>query len=451
MFVCCVSIRESRSLSSVYCPHSTGEDFNCRTGCFAIYDTSEDEYPLTSCDAIDEVLDCYSLNLNSCNSDFQIKLLLGKVYENLQALNCSTGNSNKTVISLKCPNVPDISDFNPSMIMSRPAIKPPADLPTLCTMPHSFTSLRQCSLFMDSQLRAFSNYRKGLETCSIPGKWYLLRHQMLTIEVEGMNLESGSDHTRLTKINVTFYAHSCNPVARSYVARVSSNLASEFIPPFVAPDNFTSAVTTTATRSSASSSSPLQLISNSNGSVVTLLATWLNTTIVIRQYASFLSITLQVPGEISYKSEGLCTGCPPHMYINITHFNNQIKSNCSDDETRALLSCFVNGGVVNQDNLVDVTNNTYLEACVYSMFKTKSAEVLSMIKAVAGDAMLLVNIGDSPTPQQPTNPHAFPLSSPTQTSSTHDDSSPESSSHFLFPSPLLILLSSLLLVRWHLV
>ena len=61
--------------------------------------------------------------------------------------------------------------------------------------------------------------------------------------------------------------------------------------------------------------SALQLHLGSDGSVVTILATWMNTTIVIRRLAELLSVTLQVPGQMSFDSEGLCVGCPRHQLL----------------------------------------------------------------------------------------------------------------------------------------
>lgn len=62
--------------------------------------------------------------------------------------------------------------------------------------------------------------------------------------------------------------------------------------------------------------SPLQLRMSEGGAVVTIVATWLNTTIAIRQMSGFLAVTAQVTGHMAFESEGLCTaGCPTHQYI----------------------------------------------------------------------------------------------------------------------------------------
>ena len=50
--------------------------------------------------------------------------------------------------------------------------------------------------------------------------------------------------------------------------------------------------------------------------MVTIWATWLNASVVIRQQTGFLAVTLSVRGRMAFESEGLCAaGCPVHQYI----------------------------------------------------------------------------------------------------------------------------------------
>ena len=412
-----------------YHSNHAAEGFLCQSECFGSYPLG----PETNCDDVNTALDCYTMNQEACDREIFVIGLLNQAYADYDYLNCDgqgnilTTNTATAEQPISCPTVPEVDISDVSVTMSRPEIEPPAGLSTLCTSPLTSTSLTQCSLFIDSQLRAFSNYRNGLETCSIPGKWYLLHHPSLTVEVEGVTMEPGSDHTRLAKINVTFYAHSCNMVARSYVAEVSSPLPSDFTPPITEPDGSTASL-------------PLQLLPGSNGNVVTLFATWLNAVIIIRQYAGFLSVTIQVPNELSYESEGLCTGCPQHMYVNITHLNSQIVSTCGSDSFRAHEYCFNHGGVVNQDHLINVVNNSYFDACVYSLLRTnKSANVLSVYKAIADDAKLMhvTFVPDSTS---------SPTSSPSSTDISVTSIIEVSSSLSLLLSPSIVLLSFLLLV-----
>ena len=385
------------------------------------------------------MLQCYNDNQEACDAASgdifsSIGVYLGLAILDQEALGCNNATNTSNGTSSNCPSVPEVYAVSPAIAMSMADISPKLH-PEECSMPR-VSHLQQCSLFMDSQLRAFDSYRNGLEACSLPGAWFLLRHRSLSVEVEGTNLEPGYNHTRLTKINVTFHAHSCNSVPRTYTADNIEPLVSEFIPP-----------------RSDDTTSPLQLTLGEDGSVVTLMATWLNTTIIIRQYAQFLSITLQVPGEISMESEGLCTGCPSDLYVNITAFNEKVPSLCPDDNTRAISNCFDHAGVANQNPLQNVFNNSYLEACVFSMFKIKTSEVLTMFNAIASDATLLMNVGKRPRPTPSTftinPPNSRPTRPPRITEAATDDltstsgssSSPQTQS---FPVVTIIALSTIL-------
>lgn len=381
-----------------------GCEFNCETDCFEPYHDFESA---SSCETVMTVLQCYHDNQQACDSErieggifSTIDIFHSMATHDRETLGCGANEtddpSGDGPTPVPCPDVPEIYTVNPAIAMSGADVLPKLH-PKECSMPQ-VTYLRQCSLFMDSQLQAFNNYRGGLETCSLPGAWFLLHHHSITVEVEGTSLDPSYNHTRLSKINVTFHTHNCNSVARTYTADNMEPLASEFTPP--RSDNTTS---------------PLQLTLGEDGTVVTLMATWLNTTIIIRQYAQFLSITLQVPGEILLESKGLCTGCPSDLYVNITAFNDRVSSSCSEDNKKSIYNCFEHAGVANTHPLTNLFNNSYLDACVFSMFKIRTPEVLSMFNAVASDAKLLMNIGDRPSPTPSTfviDPPSSQLSRP---------------------------------------
>ena len=380
--------------------------FDCSIDCFEPY--QDFAFIVTSCDTVTSALDCYYANQFACDADFNLFFTILRAMNEFGSLGCGDGgventtpeehsatNTESTVTlpvsttpefpaEPSCPSVfhEDISGVPNMSSAVIPMIPESHRSPQSCTAPHPrVTSLRQCSLFMESQLRAFDGYRGGLEACSIPGSWYLFHHPRLTVEVEGENFETGSNHTRLTRVNVTFHAHECNPTARTYTVSNSEVFPSNFMPS--QPDN---------------SDSPLQILFGEDRSVVTLLDTWLNATIVIRKYMEFLSVTLQVPSEVSLASEGLCTGCPSHMYINIsTLINNLYPSLCPEVNTRVLNDCFDHGGVANIDELLHIMNNSYLDACVHSLFKIgRTLDVLTMFNAISNDAQLLVNGGVDP-------------------------------------------------------
>ena len=93
----------------------------------------------------------------------------------------------------------------------------------------------------------------------------------------------------------------CNGVNRTYSAYGDQQLSQLF---------------DCETTSHNNSNSPLQLHLSEGGTVVTLLATWLDSIIVIRKMERFLAVTIKVTGHIAFESEGLCNaGCPNHQYV----------------------------------------------------------------------------------------------------------------------------------------
>jgi len=97
---------------------------------------------------------------------------------------------------------------------------------------------------------------------------------------------------------VTVFADECNgQKTRSYVAVAYFNL----------PTSFSDGHTHTE------ECSALQL--HVNGSVASILVVYKNFTVVIRQKDFMLSITLQVPGQDTFFSQGLCSGCPQQQAV----------------------------------------------------------------------------------------------------------------------------------------
>ena len=181
---------------------------------------------------------------------------------------------------------------------------------------------------------------------------------------------------------MTFYSNgSCLAETKSYVAIANSPLSPDFT------DQTTPNTTNTC-------GSMLQMNIDPNGTVVTLLAPWINTTIVIRRHADLLAVTLQVPGHLSFESDGLCRSCPAHAYFSMDQFESDSYS-CADESLNALLHCFA---FANDLQFNDVINSSYTQMCKYSLFQWNSSDfdMLSFYKAVFEDAKLLHNYGNVP-------------------------------------------------------
>ena len=196
---------------------------------------------------------------------------------------------------------------------------------------------------------------------------------------------------------MTFSAHECSD-QKSYVATNDSPLSVSFTDATI-PDNPTS---------------PLQLNVSDGGMVVTLRALWINTTVIIRRFSNQLSVTFQVPGHLSFESEGLCLGCPRHAYFNVTSFNNVVRDHCSTANDDTLYNCFVFGGVTNR---FELTNDTYVDYCTFDTYKTESLDILSLMNAIADDAEVLSDFGFVPIRPEPSVPPILTLP-PLDTSTT---------------------------------
>ena len=188
----------------------------------------------------------------------------------------------------------------------------------------------------------------------------------------------------LLQVKVTFAQSSCTG-EKSYVATINSSLPQTFTDGY-APNNLESA---------------LQL--KHKGSVVSLLAVWIDTAIIIRKLPDGLSVTMRVPGDLSFFSDGLCRGCPRHAYFNVSAYTDIVRSQCPPEvNTNALISCFF---LANRMNLIQLENDSYADQCAYNLFKTESLEITrSAMAGVAQDAEMLPDMGIVPVRPVPEEP-----------------------------------------------
>ena len=182
---------------------------------------------------------------------------------------------------------------------------------------------------------------------------------------------------------MTFYrSGSCLRETKSYVATFNSSL----------PHNFTDQTVP------GNCSANLHLSVDADGTVASLLATWINTTIVIRRHADLLSVTVQVPGHLAFESDGLCRGCPAHAYVNMTRFNElmTLSDHCDTESTDATFLCFF--GFANRLEFDSIINASYSDMCIYNMWRgnTTNYDVLSLLIAVSNDAKMLPDQGYIP-------------------------------------------------------
>ena len=186
------------------------------------------------------------------------------------------------------------------------------------------------------------------------------------------------NHSHL-QVNVTFYrSANCLGETKSYVVTLDDASLPQNFTDHSLPNNC---------------SANLQLIMNSDGTAVTLLASWINTTVIVRKHANLLGVTVQVPGHLGFESDGLCRGCPAHANFNVSQFNDKASEYCDDENWSILYLCFF--GFSNRFN---IHNASYADICTYHLWRgnTTSHEELSFLLAVSNDAVLLPDRGNVP-------------------------------------------------------
>lgn len=161
---------------------------------------------------------------------------------------------------------------------------------------------------------------------------------------------------------------------------------------------------------------PLEFHINPTKTMASILAPWLNLTVIIRRHHNYLSIVMQMPADLLDSSEGLChTGCANHTQNNI---NKLKQSSCNSDVSLSLRGC-ITAGLLNVIPSESQLSLLLTHICQFDVLKNLTYSVLSILKAVANDYILLRDFGKHiiPEPFRPPVPQ-FSLPSTTNIKST---------------------------------
>ena len=181
-------------------------------------------------------------------------------------------------------------------------------------------------------------------------------------------------------MNVTLHSHSCSPHSVSYTASVTADL----------PERVTGLSD--------------ELLTVENGTVVTILAPWINTSIVIHRTESHLSLTLQVPEPLTREGEvaGLCSeGCPAGYDVepNVVEVPEY---ECGENKMSILVMCLTLGLTT-----PPVGTMLYSKLCSYDILLTHDLSLLSLYVALNQDALALSD-ETTPTTTVPTTSETPP-------------------------------------------
>lgn len=163
---------------------------------------------------------------------------------------------------------------------------------------------------------------------------------------------------------------------------------------------------------------PLEFNIDGSKTTASILAPWLNLTVIIRKVGDQLSIVLRLPADIMDESEGLCqTGCPNYMQYNRKKILNK---SCSSDSSKALLACSVTAGLLNFFTSKPAVSSTMAELCRIDTLYDSSYSLLPLYIGIAKDILALPATGVHVRPK-PHTPYNFNTNTKSSTSTTSAD------------------------------
>ena len=163
------------------------------------------------CPIIEEALNC--LDRDVCASSTAALLTRENVQDSYYDQNCSTPTTTPTLTPttptlLACPppdSIPDTLSCNSLPEDCCPRLPNTTCDPVRSVEPASVLSLpsgilQHCSVFSYSHVRPWGAYGPRIDTCSLPGSWFLVKHSNFSIEVEASADSANSPYTKLDKV-----------------------------------------------------------------------------------------------------------------------------------------------------------------------------------------------------------------------------------------------------------
>ena len=209
------------------------------------------------------------------------------------------------------------------------------------------------------------------------------------------------------QVNITLQDFKCSREATiNYVATATDNQ----LPPKFSSDEYVKVKLL----------DPIDFNINEDRTIATILAPWLNLTIVITKYGDNLGVVLRMPADLGRGAEGLCSSsCPSHASLD--EVDSVKEESCYHDTNSALYGCAITAdlysilsGQVGDD--VHTISEPFVETCQFNVLQSLSYSVLSFLRAIAKQYSLLPNVAPDITPE-PFDPDlTFPPVEPDPTS-----------------------------------
>lgn len=194
-------------------------------------------------------------------------------------------------------------------------------------------------------------------------------------------------------MNVTLHRHKCFQQTVTYTATTVA--LSESIPGFAASD------------------SSLLKLTVENQTAATILAPWINSSIIIRRIDGYLSVTIQVPEPLAREDDvtGLCSiGCAADFQVSDDDFElPEYRHRCPQNRVDSSIMCLSLGIT---PPLQTESDTLYPQLCTYDLMLTHDTNLLSLYWALGEDAERLPDVTQI-TPTDPATSPDTPMSSPT--------------------------------------
>jgi hypothetical protein len=199
-------------------------------------------------------------------------------------------------------------------------------------------------------------------------------------------------YTKIDTINITLYSSDCTAGAVfNYVANADKDL----------PQHISSSQLNVLPLFQ-----PLEFTVDSSRTTASILAPWINTTIVLRRILGYLSIVVQMPASLAFQSYGLChIGCPIHTQHNI---NVELSRYCTPIYNPAINFCGINATLINSGP----SSLNLVNACTFDILKSKTYKPPHLYRNMIEDYKALPNVGKYITPEPNVPPFVEPLDSP---------------------------------------
>ncbi|XP_032634598.1 repulsive guidance molecule A-like [Chelonoidis abingdonii] len=284
---------------------------------------------------------CTRKTAKSCRGDLVYHSAVFRIKELFTQHNCS---SDGPTSSAKAPGTPD------------PLVSELCNYESRSGFQKKFA---HCGLFGDPHLRTFKD---EFQTCKVEGAWPLIDNQYLSVQVTNVPVVLGSSATATSKITLIFKSYQGCTEQKVYQATTED-----------LPLAFSDGTRTGGWQEGASS---LRILEKPDAGQVEIQASYIGSTVIIRQVGRYLTFAIRVPEEslnLSEESTGLqlCLhGCPKNELIQEHRLSLGSSSPLWPSSRRA----YTVEMATEQCRHILQVEDVYFQSCVFDLLTTGDPE-----------------------------------------------------------------------------